>query len=157
SARQLDSVSVSIESTAAGTPVTVEEASSTSISLGNPNAGIGEIRGQVTLTGPGASVLVEDGWDTSDESYTIRGADLTSRAGAVAVHFGDNDSVRLELGSGTNTVTAAAPLPALPISLLAQAGGSGNTLIGPDINTSWHIEAASGQFSGSLGQVHFDG
>jgi hypothetical protein len=146
---------VYVYGTAAGTAVSINAGANANFQVGSADGSLAQILGPLALTSAGTASLsfdVDANLNPSAGAYTLTGSSLRTDAGAVSIHFSGIANLYLYTGTGNNTVTLAAPLPAMPV-LLDALGGT-NTLIGPKLSSAWDV---TGENSGTLGNVTFSG
>jgi hypothetical protein len=142
--------SYNIQSTAAGSAVTVNAGiGNDTFNLGSGNS-LNAIQGALTVNGGGGSntVNANDSGSASAQSYTLSKTTLT-RSGGVVVNYASLSALGVT-ASGGDTLTLLSPVPAVPTTF---NGGTGtNTLQGTNVSNSWIISGAN---SGKLGSVAF--
>ncbi len=141
-----------IQSTAAGSTVTVNGGiGNDTFTLGSSNS-LGGIQGAVTVNGGGGSntLNANDSASASGQSYTLSKTTLT-RSGIAAINYASLSAINVT-ASGNDTL-AVSSTPGVPSITTTFNGGTGtNTLIGPTVSNNWTI---SGVNAGKLGSVAF--
>jgi hypothetical protein len=139
-----------IQSTAAGSIVTVHGGiGNDKFNLGSGNS-LNGIQGAVSINGGGGSNTLNavDSSSASGQSYTLSSTQLT-RSGIAAISYASLSTIKLT-GSGNDTLTLLSPVPTVATTF---NGGSGtNTLVGANVSNSWTISGAN---KGKLDSVSF--
>lgn len=128
-------------STAAGTTTTINAGSGDNViqlGSGSPAVPFGPFLGPVTVNGQGGSdlLILSDAGTTTGQTYTL-GATTLTRSGAAAITYGTLEAVRINAGSGADTLTVTA---SAGVGVFEFNGGAGSdTLVGPNTDNLWLI------------------
>jgi hypothetical protein len=126
------------------------------VTIGSPGQGVAgtltHIAGQVTVTNSAGatSLVVQDGADTTGESFVLTNGLLSGLSPTpVAFTPGQLKLLKIVSGTGNDTLT----LGAAPTMMTAFNGGTGtNTLVGPNLFNNWNI---TGPNAGTLGKLNY--
>jgi hypothetical protein len=110
------------------------------------------IRGQLTVSSQTSQTAlnIDDQGSSSDETYTVTSTNL-SRSGAALIIYDPVTSLTINAGSANNTFTIVNTAPGTPITFNGGAGT--NTLVGPDIASTFNITSLN---TGNVGNVTFN-
>jgi hypothetical protein len=139
-----------IQSTAAGSTVTVNAGiGNDTFNVGSGNS-LNSIQGALTVNGGGGSntLNANDSGSAGGQSYTLSKTALT-RSGGVVINYASLSALHVTAG-GSDTLTLVSPVPTVATTF---DGGTGsNTLQGANVSNSWSISGAN---SGKVDSVAF--